>query len=357
MYSALFFLSLVASSAAHGWLHQLDIGNDQYNGNEPIEQTPNPAASVIRQIANNLPVKDTTSSDLTCGRSALGPASLVATAAAGDSLQMTWMTLADGGKWFHDVGPMITYLASCGSESCDKFNASEAKWFKIDQQGQEADGTWAQAKLDDGSPAHVTLPSNLKAGNYLLRHEIIALQLAQSEGGAEFYPSCSQLTVTGSGTGAPTESELVSLPGAYKSTDPGILIDVYNMNGKAYQFPGPPVAAFVSGSSSSSSGSITSPPASSPASSSAAPAKTTTAASSTSTGTSTSSSSKKCKGKRRVQRRAIVDEEPQIETDPHADCAQRGPSARPTIHRMSIGPELLASTSHGFPVESQKDSR
>ncbi|KAF7371178.1 hypothetical protein MSAN_00753300 [Mycena sanguinolenta] len=317
MYSALLFLSLVSSAAAHGWLSILKIGNHQYNGNEPIEQTPHPAASVIRQIANNLPVKDTTSSDLTCGRSALGPASLVATAAAGDSLQMTWKTLADGGKWFHDVGPMMTYLASCGSESCNKFNASEAKWFKINQQGQEADGTWAQAKLDNGSPAQVTIPSNLKAGNYLLRHEIVALQLAQSEGGAEFYPSCSQLTVTGSGTGAPTESELVSLPGAYKSTDPGILIDVYNMNGKAYQFPGPPVAAFVSKSSSSSSGSDSSSPASSPASASAASAKTTSvakttsAAASSSTSPSSSSSSKTCKGKRGIQRRAIVDEEPQ----------------------------------------------
>ncbi|KAJ7239608.1 glycoside hydrolase, partial [Mycena haematopus] len=60
---------------------------------------------------------------------------------------------------------------------------------------------------------------------YLLRHEIIALHTAQSQGGAEFYPSCSQLIVTGSSTGAPKDSELGSLPGAYKATGPEILID------------------------------------------------------------------------------------------------------------------------------------
>lgn len=79
---------------------------------------------------------------------------------------------------------------------------------------------------DSGAPANLTLPSNLAAGNYLLRHEIIALQNGVSEGGAEFYASCSQLSVGGSASGAPTSSELVKLPGAYSATDPGILVDV-----------------------------------------------------------------------------------------------------------------------------------
>ncbi len=76
--------------------------------------------------------------------------------------------------------------------------------------------------LVQGQTALVTLPSNLAPGNYIIRHEIIALQLAQSEGGAEFYPSCTQLKVGGDQTGAPEPDELVLLPGAYKDTDPGI---------------------------------------------------------------------------------------------------------------------------------------
>jgi hypothetical protein len=42
---------------------------------------------------------------------------------------------------------MMTYLASCGGKSCAEFDASQAKWFKIDEQGQDASGNWAQATL------------------------------------------------------------------------------------------------------------------------------------------------------------------------------------------------------------------
>ena len=103
--------------------------------------------------------------------------------------------------------------------------------------------------------ATAQIPSNLKAGNYMVRHEIISLQNAVAQGGAEFYPSCSQLNVGGSQTGTPQQSDLVNFPGAYKDTDPGIYDpDVYNP-GASYTFPGPNVASFISGSSSSSGGS------------------------------------------------------------------------------------------------------
>jgi hypothetical protein len=71
-----------------------------------------------------------------------------------------------------------------------------------------------------GAPYQLTLPENLSPGGYLLRHEIIALQLAVSVGGAEFYPSCTQLLVGGSGNGQPNAT--VTFPGAYSDTDPGI---------------------------------------------------------------------------------------------------------------------------------------
>ncbi|KAJ7502627.1 glycosyl hydrolase family 61-domain-containing protein [Mycena galericulata] len=246
--AVLFSVSLIASASAHGWVGTLTVAGKAYKGNEPVQFQPKATASVVRQIADNMPVKDVIQNDIICGRNAQ-PGALMATAAAGDTILVDWHTLTADGHWFHDMGPMMTYLASCGSASCATFDTTKAKWFKISQQGQDADGNWAQAKLDDGSPASVTLPANLKAGNYLFRHEIIALHTADSLGGAEFYPSCSQLTVTGSGTGAPAASELVTFPGAYTATNPGILIDVYDLKAK-YQFPGPPVAAFVSGSTS-----------------------------------------------------------------------------------------------------------
>ena len=173
-------------------------------------------------------------------------------------------------QWPHNTGPMLTYLASCGSTPCSQFDSTTAKWFKIDQVGQKPDGTWVQADFSmsypfskshpfvhlsltvSGKTVPVTLPATLAPGNYLMRHEIIALHLAVTQGGAEFYPSCTQLRVGGSQTGAPQSNELVSLPGAYKDTDPGIFDpNVFNP-GSSYTFPGPPVAAFVGGSSGSS---------------------------------------------------------------------------------------------------------
>ena len=73
-----------------------------------------------------------------------------------------------------------------------------------------------------GGPANFTIPSNIASGDYLLRSELISLQLAVSVGGAEFYPACIQLSIGGSGTGAPQSSEVCKFPGCYSDTDPGI---------------------------------------------------------------------------------------------------------------------------------------
>lgn len=74
----------------------------------------------------------------------------------------------------------------------------------------------------NGAVYNATLPKNLAPGQYLVRHEIIALHLAITKGKAEFYPSCQQLNVTGNGTGVPSSDELLSFPGAYSDDDPGI---------------------------------------------------------------------------------------------------------------------------------------
>jgi hypothetical protein len=83
-----------------------------------------------------------------------------------------------------------------------------------------------------------TIPACLKPGYYLVRHEIIALHSASSEGGAQFYPGCHQLQVNGVGTKMP-EKGLVSFPGAYDSKDPGVLFNVYNQ--LPYKIPGPAI--------------------------------------------------------------------------------------------------------------------
>jgi hypothetical protein len=69
------------------------------------------------------------------------------------------------------------------------------------------------------------IPAGTPSGDYLFRVEHIGLHVAQSVGGAQFYISCGQITVTGGGSGTP--GPLVAFPGAYSATDPGILLDIY----------------------------------------------------------------------------------------------------------------------------------
>ncbi|KAJ3576837.1 hypothetical protein NP233_g170 [Leucocoprinus birnbaumii] len=244
-----------ASAYAHGFVSDLNIAGTDYKGNDPTEGGVTPFPSVIRQISTQSPVKGAMNPSINCGMNATA-ASLNANANPGDLIEFYWRGGTTGGNnWPHNTGPIMTYMASCGDQTCDKYDSTQAKWFKIAQQGLEPDGnTWYQAAIMGGAPANITLPSNIAPGNYLIRHELISLQLGMSVGGAEFYPSCSQLTVGGSGTGKPQASELVSFPGAYNDNDPGIYVpNVYNGN-LNYQFPGPPIASFIDPSESGSSG-------------------------------------------------------------------------------------------------------
>jgi len=245
-------LLAAAYASAHGFVASIAIDGKNYDGDSPRDP-PSDVQSVIRQISTISPVKGANNPDVNCGPSAVA-SSLVANANPGSTIDFLW---TDGdAKWPHNTGPMLTYMASCGSSTCDKFDSTQAQWFKIDQVGKNNDDRWAQADLMDGKPATITLPATLAPGNYMIRHEIIALHLGVSMGGAEFYPSCAQLTVGGSQTGGPQPNELVKLPGAYKDSDPGIFDPNVFSPGSSYTFPGPPVAAFVgTGSSGSGSGS------------------------------------------------------------------------------------------------------
>lgn len=77
----------------------------------------------------------------------------------------------------------------------------------------------------DNEGIDYTIPSCLKPGYYLVRHEIIALHAAYQYPGAQFYPGCHQLKVVGAGSTVPTD--LVGFPGAYAQNDSGIVYDAY----------------------------------------------------------------------------------------------------------------------------------
>lgn len=146
-------------------------------------------------------------------------------------------------------------MASCGSTTCDKFDATGAKWFKIDQMGKKDANTWDQEDISQslvftvdswpndytvqGDSLDIVLPQDIAPGGYLVRHEvgtqiiralmvihinvqIIALHLAMTMGGAEFYPSCTQILIGGNGNTQPDST--LSFPGAYHDDDPGIYV-------------------------------------------------------------------------------------------------------------------------------------
>ena len=73
----------------------------------------------------------------------------------------------------------------------------------------------------------------------MVRAEHIGLHSASTAGGAQFYIACGQVTVTGGGSGTP--GPLVAFPGAYKSADPGIKLNIYGGGMGAYTAPGPAV--------------------------------------------------------------------------------------------------------------------
>lgn len=281
-------LALAPYVAAHGSVHKITIDGKDYTGpavgKGPLKGSP------IRAISEVDPVKGATNPNLACGQSAQ-LADTNAPANPGSTIELFWMN-GNGGPWPHDHGPIINYMASCGGNDCSKFDASQAKWFKIEQSGVQADGTWEQAKLMQGQPFSLTLPKNLKPGAYLLRHEIISLQLAMSSGGYESYPSCSQLLIGGNGDGVPDHT--VSFPGAYSDNDPGLLVDVYDLKNAAtsYVFPGGGLSNLVSPAASgmSTSGNNSSPGGAA-APGSAAPSGTSTPASAATPSASSASAS------------------------------------------------------------------
>ena len=102
-----------------------------------------------------------------------------------------------------------------------------AVWFKIAEHGRDANGkTWGDTELMTAGNAGYTytIPECLKAGYYLVRHEIIALHDAASYPGAQFYPGCYQVRVSGGGNANPPT---VRFPGAYSNSDPGIAVNIH----------------------------------------------------------------------------------------------------------------------------------
>lgn len=232
--------SFIGQVAAHGYVPWVRINGTNIPGwdvNKDGYTTPQPLRIVRATKPDSGFISDVTSSDITCsiGNSKLPPGPITASIPAGQTLTVVWNTWPVG-----HYGPILDYMAKCPVAGCSSWKGdSGSPWFKIAQ--KTYDGEWPSDKLaKNGFTHNVRIPANIAPGDYILRHEQLALHGASNSMGAQFYPVCIQLTVTGGGSLNPSG---LSFPGTYKQNDKGILFNPYQGDAanRAYVPPGGPV--------------------------------------------------------------------------------------------------------------------
>lgn len=177
------------------------------------------------------------------------PGALSLTVAAGESVGLQWTS------WpISHHGNVVNYLANCNGK-CEDADKTKLQFNKVDERGlvhpnpdypigeyidDVTTGWWAGDELrDNGNKAWFTVPGWLAAGNYVLRHELMALHNAMPEGkGIQHYPQCINLIVTGGGSDS-LESGTLGTE-LYRRDQPGVFINIFRNPGE-YTVPGPEV--------------------------------------------------------------------------------------------------------------------
>ncbi|KAI0021741.1 lytic polysaccharide monooxygenase [Xylariomycetidae sp. FL0641] len=239
--SAALALPLIRLAAAHGYVSGVEVNggafiegcNPNWNYMSEDQQAVTPGWKALNQDNGFVSPDAYDTSDIACHKSAT-PGQDYIDASAGDTLTVYWNTWPDTHQ-----GPVLNYLAECSGE-CTEATAGDLTFTKISAAGLISGQEWATDDLIAANfSSTVTLPAALAPGNYVLRHEIIALHSAGSENGAQNYPQCLNLKVAdgGGSTALPAGEPATDL---YTPTDPGILFDLYS-GYTSYDIPGPAV--------------------------------------------------------------------------------------------------------------------
>jgi len=225
-------ISLASTASAHHVITNIIVGSHGYE-----------LGRCMRMPKNTDPLTDINSKDMACNINGDKGVARMCEATAGDSVTMQWRAWPDasqpGSVDKSHQGPCSAYLKKIPSgKSVTDYPGSGDGWFKIFDDGFR-DGKFCATRLmeNDGKMTF-KLPTDLEAGEYLLRGEQVALHQAQNRGGAQFYVGCAQLLI--SSNGQKTKPATVSIPGYVKADDPGVLFNYWaNTQPKNYQTPGP----------------------------------------------------------------------------------------------------------------------
>ena len=87
--------------------------------------------------------------------------------------------------------------ASTADGSTGWFKVFADTWANVGAGSTGSTDNWGTKDLNTCcGKMNVKIPSDIPAGDYLLRAEVIALHVASSVGGAQFYTSCCKCTVS-----------------------------------------------------------------------------------------------------------------------------------------------------------------
>ncbi|KAH7027628.1 glycoside hydrolase [Microdochium trichocladiopsis] len=241
------FIAALAGAAcvsAHGYVEQITIKNRSFPGYNPSNApwTPNQNSIGWENWATDtgfVSAKNLQSADIICHIKGKNAPKL-AKVKAGGTVSLRWTSWPSSHH-----GPIIDYIADCHG-NCKTVDKAKLEWAKIAEKGQLSlgsgagnPGKWADDLLfETGMTWNVKIPANLAPGQYVLRHEIIALHEGHLQGGAQFYPQCISIKVTGSGKQVPQGGVVGT--SLYKMNDPGVYHNIYNDENKpTYKIPGP----------------------------------------------------------------------------------------------------------------------
>lgn len=195
----------------------------------------------VRRSSNGWsPVADVHSQDLVCNQGGLDPETMAntdtATVAPGDMLGFTV------NKELGHPGPLAIYMSKAPDGVPANEYTGDGDWFKIYAltvtEIDEWTIHWGNYKYGQAIRNYTfELPRELPPGQYLMRAEHVGIHDAVEYGKAQFYISCAQLEVTGSGSGTP--SPTVKIPGVYTGYEPGLMLELFDPVPETYEAPGP----------------------------------------------------------------------------------------------------------------------